>query len=114
MNLKLDLGFRFLLRLDQPYVPVWPGLSGFKRLSRLAKCPGAELLGWTGGTFRLAPRRHFPMSGPCVYSFFLHFYFLFMMLRAVEGFQGSAAIGEPERQARRTSHCGSKQEGTSR
>ena len=41
MNLKLDLslGFSFWLRLDLPYVPVWPGLSRFKRLSRLAKCP---------------------------------------------------------------------------
>jgi len=39
MNLKLDLGlgFRFWLRLDLPYVPAWPGLSRFKRLSR---CPG--------------------------------------------------------------------------
>jgi len=34
MNLKLDLRFRFWLRLDLPYV--WPGLSRFKRLSR---CP---------------------------------------------------------------------------
>jgi len=36
MNLKLDvgLGFRFWLRLDLPYVPVWPGLSRFKHLSR--------------------------------------------------------------------------------
>jgi len=34
MNLKLDLGFWFWLRLDLPYVPVWPGLSRFKRLSR--------------------------------------------------------------------------------
>ena len=32
MNPKLDLGFRFCLRLDLPYV--WPGLSRFKRLSR--------------------------------------------------------------------------------
>jgi len=34
MNLKLDLGFRFWLRLDLPYF--CPGLSRFKRLSR---CP---------------------------------------------------------------------------
>jgi len=34
MNLKLDLRFRFWLRLDLPYV--WPRLSRFKRLSR---CP---------------------------------------------------------------------------
>jgi len=36
MNLKLDLGlgFRFWLMLDLPYVPVWPGLSRFKHLSR--------------------------------------------------------------------------------
>ena len=34
MNLKLDSGFRFWLRLDLPYV--WRGLSRFKRLSR---CP---------------------------------------------------------------------------
>jgi len=32
MNLKLDLGFTFWLRLDLPHV--WPGLSRFKRLSR--------------------------------------------------------------------------------
>ena len=31
MNPKLDLGFRFWLRLGLPYV--WPGLSRFKRLS---------------------------------------------------------------------------------
>ena len=37
MNLKLDLGFTFRLRLDLPYV--WPGLS------RLAKYPGI-LLQW--------------------------------------------------------------------
>ena len=38
MNLKLDLGFglRFWLRLDLPDVPVWPGPSRFKCLSR---CP---------------------------------------------------------------------------
>ena len=38
MNLKLGLvlGFRFWLGLDLPYVPVWPGLSRFKRLSQ---CP---------------------------------------------------------------------------
>ena len=41
MNLKLDLRFRFWLRLDLPYV--WPGLSRFKRLSRLANCPGISL-----------------------------------------------------------------------
>jgi len=40
MNLNLDLGFRFWLRLDLSYVPVWPGLSRFKCLSRLAKWPG--------------------------------------------------------------------------
>ena len=36
MKLKLDLGlgFRFWLRLDLPHVPVCPGLSRFKRLSR--------------------------------------------------------------------------------
>ena len=34
MNLKLDLGLTFWLRLDLPYV--WLGLSRFKRLSR---CP---------------------------------------------------------------------------
>ena len=37
MNLKSDLGFRFWLRLHLLYV--WPGLSRFKRQSRLAKCP---------------------------------------------------------------------------
>jgi len=38
MKLRLDFGlsFRFWLRLDLPYVPVWPGLSRFKRLFR---CP---------------------------------------------------------------------------
>jgi len=43
MNLKLDLGFgfRFWLDLHLPYVTVW--LSRFKRLSRLAKCPGISL-----------------------------------------------------------------------
>jgi len=45
MNQTLDfgLGFRVWLRLDLPYVPVWPGLPRFKRLSRLAKCPGISL-----------------------------------------------------------------------
>ena len=41
MNLKLDLGFTFWLRLDLPYV--WPGPSRFKRLSRLANYPGISL-----------------------------------------------------------------------
>jgi len=41
MNLNLDIGLRFWLRLDLPYV--WPGLSWFKRLSQLAKCPGISL-----------------------------------------------------------------------
>jgi len=36
MNVKLDLSFRFWLRLDQSYAPVWPGVSRFKRLSH---CP---------------------------------------------------------------------------
>jgi len=31
------------VKLDLPYVLVWPGLSRFKRLSRLAKCPGISL-----------------------------------------------------------------------
>jgi len=33
MNLKLylRLGFRFWLRLDLPYVPVWPGMSQFQQ-----------------------------------------------------------------------------------
>jgi len=34
---------RFWLRLDLLYVPVWPGLSQLKRLSRLAKCSGISL-----------------------------------------------------------------------
>jgi len=42
-----EVRFRFWLRLELPYVPVWPGLSRFKRLpsvpSRLAKCPGFSL-----------------------------------------------------------------------
>ena len=35
-ELDLGLGFTFWLRLDLPYVPVWAGLSRFKRLCR---CP---------------------------------------------------------------------------
>jgi len=43
LKLHLGLGFGFWLRLDPPYVPVWPGLSWFKCLSRLAKYPGISL-----------------------------------------------------------------------
>jgi len=49
MNLKLDLGFRFWLRLDLPYIP---GLNVYTGVpSRLAKYPVAALLAWAvGGT----------------------------------------------------------------
>jgi len=43
MNLKLDLGL------------------GFRFGGR-----GGTFRWWGGGTFRLSPRRHFSMSGPCL------------------------------------------------